>query len=562
MGRYRITAELGRGSMGVVHLAHDPTMRRDVAVKTIYLPHGLSDQQRKDYCQRFLHEARVAGCLSHPGIVTIYDFDQSEETGLPFIAMEYIQGQTLHEVLAARHALEAPLAFETIDTLADALQSAHNAGIVHQDIKPANILIRESDGLAKIADFGIARINAIKPEDESSSYGSPAYMAPERIQGLPSDDRSDLFSLAVIFYEMLCGERPFGGDDLASICHSITQQPPVPITSRNPTLCRALNGFFDRALAKAPGDRFTNAAEFRESLQGVWRQQRMLDEGLATVRLATADDSTEGGEDWWSSSWFVIPGRWLVLGPALAILAVLGFALGWSLNSERPDDAGIERKVPAAAAELPHSARPIETAPAVDPAGPLIENTLVEVRPVQPPVAAPPVETPAEPVRKPDPAPAAAPAVPKSAPTNLTADSAEASAVTGIESAAAPAPVVSMPASVTLSISSSVKQGRLTVLVDGRQAFSSELANDSKKFKRFYRKALGQAHQQAGATFELPAGRHTISALLEVEGKSKRYERSIEIEVEAGGSQVLEIVAGKSFGRRLTLGVPEPAEAE
>src|SRR6185295_14128525 len=252
IGRFEVTAELGRGSMGVVHRAHDPVMGRDVAIKTVLLPHGLPPTKKEEFHERFLREARAAGRLAHSSIVTVYDFNDGAAGGSPFIAMEYVDGPTLHDLIRDRASLGPSWALTVGEALADALQTAHDAGIVHRDLKPANILVRKADGVAKISDFGVARVNHSDLTGVGTTYGSPAYMAPECLRGARADARSDLFALAVILYEVLCGHRPFGGHDFASTCAAILSEPPSPIGRHEPNLAPAFDRFFARALAKAP----------------------------------------------------------------------------------------------------------------------------------------------------------------------------------------------------------------------------------------------------------------------------------------------------------------------
>jgi serine/threonine protein kinase len=294
IGRYEIEGEIGRGAMGIVQLARDPRLRRQVAVKTYALPDGLSDEQRREFHERFLREAQAAAGLSHRGIVTVYDADEDEASGTPFIAMEYVPGQTLGELLCEQGRLEPERVFAMFDVLADALRVAHDAGIVHRDLKPANVLVRESDGAVKIADFGVARMPTSRLTQTGMTVGSPGYMSPEQIQGHPVDARSDLFSLAVLLYECLCGKSPFAGEDLPALAYSIVHETPVPITRRVDGLPPGLDAFFDRALAKDPAARFATATHFRRGLSESLRaappaQATVVDGDLPPVRPPQPD---------------------------------------------------------------------------------------------------------------------------------------------------------------------------------------------------------------------------------------------------------------------------------
>ncbi|HKQ61436.1 MAG TPA: serine/threonine-protein kinase, partial [Candidatus Polarisedimenticolaceae bacterium] len=257
LGRYEIEAEIGRGAVGRVHLGHDPRLKRSVALKTYALPAGLAAEQASELRERFLREAQAAAALSHPGIVTVYDADEDRPSGLLFIAMEYVPGRTLRDELDTSGPLSLERACALTAVLAAALDVAHGAGIVHRDIKPANILLREPDGAVKLTDFGVARFSASTLTHTGATVGSPAYMSPEQVRAEPVDGRSDLFSLAAVVYEALCGTRPFRGDDVAALAYSIAHDSPEPLAGRLPGAPPALDAFFARALAKLPHERFS-----------------------------------------------------------------------------------------------------------------------------------------------------------------------------------------------------------------------------------------------------------------------------------------------------------------
>lgn len=272
IGRYQVEAEIGRGTSGVVYRARDPELQRTVAVKTYAIPAGLSANQHLEFLSRLRREAQAAAALNHPGIVTVFDAGEDGETGLPFIAMEYVPGRSLAELLEAEGTLPLERVLALADNLAGALDAAHAAGIVHRDIKPANILVRETDGAAKIADFGVARVPSSTLTRSGAPLGSPAYMSPEQVRGKPLDGRSDMFSLASILYELLCGQRPFVGEDVPELLYSVVHETPTPIRQRRPDLPGSLDPFFERALAKDPEARFAGATElarcFRQAASG------------------------------------------------------------------------------------------------------------------------------------------------------------------------------------------------------------------------------------------------------------------------------------------------------
>jgi serine/threonine protein kinase len=277
IGRYEVESEIGRGAMGVVYLAHDPRLRRCVAVKTYALPQGLSPDEENEFRERFLREAQAAAALSHPGIVTIYDVDEDLDRNAPYIAMEYVPGKSLRQILETEGTFELERVVAMVGVLAEALQMAHEAGIVHRDIKPANLVVRDSDGATKIADFGVARFRSSTLTQAGTSIGSPAYMSPEQIQGRQVDGRSDFFSFAVILYELLCGRRPFDGEDATALAYSIVHETPVPVSKRRDDLPNGLDSFFDRALAKSPESRFRDGKAFGQAFEEACRQDPSVD---------------------------------------------------------------------------------------------------------------------------------------------------------------------------------------------------------------------------------------------------------------------------------------------
>jgi serine/threonine protein kinase len=215
IGRYQIVKELGHGAMGVVYQAVDPTIGRHVAIKTIRLDVVDDPDERAKLRERLFREARSAGILSHPGIVTIYDME--EHGDIAFIAMEFVDGPTLDQMLSAKQPIAPERLMSIMRQTAAALDYAHAKGIVHRDIKPANIMLA-SDGAVKITDFGIAKVTTSQQYTQTGTIlGTPNYMSPEQVQGLAVTGRADQFSLAVIAFEMLTGERPFTGEHLTTV---------------------------------------------------------------------------------------------------------------------------------------------------------------------------------------------------------------------------------------------------------------------------------------------------------------------------------------------------------
>lgn len=264
LGRYHIVEELGRGAMGTVFRGRDPKIDRLVAIKTIRA-FGARPGEDEEYRKRFFREAQAAGKLSHPGIVTIYDVGEQESTQVPYIVMEYIAGRTLENLLTAddqRPSVEVSL--DLVRQLAEALDYAHAQNIVHRDIKPANIIVTP-EGRAKIMDFGVARLTQSELTVQGQLVGTPAYMSPEQLKGDAVDGRSDLFSLGVILYWLLTGEKAFTGE-ATTIIAQILYAEPNPVTHSNPSLSSAYDQMISQALAKAPAARYQRGREFADAI--------------------------------------------------------------------------------------------------------------------------------------------------------------------------------------------------------------------------------------------------------------------------------------------------------
>ena len=265
LGRYRILGELGRGAMGVVYRAVDPLIEREVALKTLLadLPADVIDEVRV----RFLREARSAGRLNHPNIVTI--FDVGEEGGAAYIAMEFLEGRSLHQMMKDPQRIPYHTAADIIAQVADALYHAHQFSIVHRDVKPANVVVAPS-GRAKLTDFGVAYVPASNVTQTGSALGSPRYMAPEQVLGQPIDARADIFSLGVVLYELLTRRNPFewpGDTTVFALMQRIAGEPHPPLRQIDPQIPAGFDRIMDRALAKRPQDRYQSASEFASDLR-------------------------------------------------------------------------------------------------------------------------------------------------------------------------------------------------------------------------------------------------------------------------------------------------------
>lgn len=271
IGRYRIAGELGRGAMGVVYRAEDPAIGRTVAIKSIRLADVADVRERERLRERLMREAQSAGILSHPGIVTIYDI--AEENGLCYIFMEFVNGLTLDRLIATGGLPEPNALIEILRQTAAALDYAHEHGIVHRDVKPANIMV-DGNGAAKVTDFGVARFLSHDMTQTGALMGTPSYMSPEQIQGHPVDGRADQFALAVVVYEALTGEKPFTADSLPALIYRIVRDDPAPAQRVNQSLNGGVDGVLRKALSKDPSQRFPTCTDFIQTLSGALASAR------------------------------------------------------------------------------------------------------------------------------------------------------------------------------------------------------------------------------------------------------------------------------------------------
>jgi len=286
LGRYQIVAELGWGAMGVVYKAYDPRIDRIAAIKIINIP-AADPKDSQGYRARFIREAQAAGRLSHPGIVTIYDVDEDPVSDTPYIVMEYVPGKRLDTFVAdlPSQRLSLEMSLELAQQVAEALDYAHSQGIVHRDIKPGNVIVTE-EGRAKIADFGIAKINRTEFTLPGQVLGTPAFMAPEQLLEGSADGRSDLFSLGVTLYWMLTGTKPFSGESATSAAFKLAYKDPIPATRINPSLHPHFDAVLRRVLAKAPAARYQTGKEFALDLKLLSERKtpRALDVSSAIVK--------------------------------------------------------------------------------------------------------------------------------------------------------------------------------------------------------------------------------------------------------------------------------------
>jgi serine/threonine-protein kinase len=402
LGRYELLGELGRGAMGVVFRARDPIIDRVVALKTI--DPGRSGEANARFAERFFQEARSAGRLNHPNIVTIYD--AGEAGGEAYIAMEYLEGTSLRQMLDEQAPLPVQRAVEIAGQVARGLAYAHEHGVVHRDIKPANIIIQRNRR-PKITDFGIARLGEADVL-AGSRAGSPKYMSPEQIRGDGAlDGRSDLFSLGAVLYEMLTGRQPFAGVEVIDIMRAVLESTPAPPSAHNAAVPPELDALVMRMLAKRPDERHPSA-------RWLYRELRQLEERLektppappprAEARKVSVDDPTLviGVPE---PSRAAAPARasrfvgWVAASAALVALVVAAIALV-------PSDA------PPPVAQTP--APIVAAAPVVEPPAPPPPPPELAVE--KPPEPAPRPKAPLRAAKKPPPPPPPAPVVEPSQP--------------------------------------------------------------------------------------------------------------------------------------------------
>ena len=276
LGRYEIQRRLGRGGMGTVYVAHDPILGRMVAVKVF-----AGELDFPDARERFSREARSAAALNHPNIVTVYDFGEFDSQ--PFIVMEYVPGETLAAVIRRKAEVRTADKLRWIDELCAGAGYAHQKSVIHRDIKPANLMI-DRGGRLKILDFGIARMMGAA-SNTTAMIGTPGYMAPEQIEGKAADHRADLFSIGVVFYELLAYTEAFPGDTIPAITHRILTEEPVQLTHLVADVDPDVVAIVERALKKDAADRFEDAESMRAALARIRRQ---LEVDVTSIRPADA----------------------------------------------------------------------------------------------------------------------------------------------------------------------------------------------------------------------------------------------------------------------------------
>ncbi len=283
IGRYQVQESIGFGAMGAVYKAFDPLIKRTLAIKTIRLDIPRQSPQYRSFIDRFYHEARISGTLSHPNIVTLFDI--GEENGLPYLAMEYVEGETIAGILEKGQRFKPEKVIGLVSQIAAAVDYAHSKGVIHRDIKPSNLILHEGDKV-KVTDFGIAKLIDAEMTQSGTLLGTPSYMSPEQAMGEKLDGRSDIFALGVCAFEMLSGEQPFPGNNVTSILYKLVHVDPIEPANleMNGLVPDKWHQVFGKVLAKKPDDRYQTATEFVQDLEyclGAWFGSAVGDLGAA-----------------------------------------------------------------------------------------------------------------------------------------------------------------------------------------------------------------------------------------------------------------------------------------
>ncbi|WP_137181647.1 serine/threonine-protein kinase [Roseomonas sp. AR75] len=472
LGKYELRGTLGRGAMGVVYDGYDPIIARRVAIKTVKLPNA-DDAEGQEELARFRREAQAAGRLTHPNIVGVYDY--GEDQGVAYIVMEFVDGPTLKSLLDKQERMALPDIARVMEDVLSGLAFSHARGIVHRDIKPANVMLT-SDGRAKIADFGIARIESSSMTQAGTVMGTPAYMSPEQFMGQTVDARTDLYSSGVLLYQLLTGERPFEGGMTAIMHKALHTEPPRP-SDLSVTAPPAMDPVVARAMAKRPEARFPNAEAFAAAMRAALAAPAALAEPSAEATMISAPRAASPAPA------PVTPPPAAVASPmvdptvpvkrgapvvpivaGLALLAALGGGAWYMLGGGSPPAptqvataptapaAPAAPAPPSVATPAPSPTPPVQEPPAVTPAAPPVAPSVVaaeppvRLEPAAPPavVAAPPASVAAPPAASPAPVASTQPPTQPAAPVPSTPAIAPPPAATTAQPS--PQPAVAAPA--------------------------------------------------------------------------------------------------------------------
>jgi serine/threonine-protein kinase len=543
-GRYEVVGELGRGAMGVVYKARDPQIDRLVAVKTVSL-WGQEPEEEAEFRGRFMNEAKAAGRLHHAGIVAIYDVGEDPENNEPYIVLEYIAGETLNRILAREKKLPLPQALRLAQEIAEALDYAHAQGVVHRDVKPANILVTEG-GHAKIADFGIAKLNLAHFTLPGRMLGTPAYMAPEQLTGDGVDGRSDLFSLGVILYAMVTGHSPFQGNSATTVCFKVANREPLAASALDLNLPHELDEVISKAMAKDPEARYQKGSEFADAMRRLLEQfdpvavaasaQKTLATRAAAARSRQPESATDTKPDEMAQAANVFraltrkaPIRDLVLAAAtITILVIVGAQMKLLVRSSKGGDVdraavnnGGQSSVSAQAAPLAaahETANPVTSADVV-PA--IVEEATASRKAANRPMVVPRANAK---VRK------------ERVPTTV------------VQAPAEQVPVV-LPAMLDVAIQHQFKDATLYLWVDDQLVLSRPLHGAAQKHLVVFNGVKGAEAE----TVNIPAGKHSLRVRALSNDQTIDISKTISVDCAAGDRKSLQVSLDKHNSMRLLL---------
>jgi serine/threonine protein kinase len=569
-GRYEVIDELGRGAMGVVYRARDTEIGRVVAIKVI-LTANASPQDIAKYKQRFRREAQAAGRLSHPGIVTIHDIAE-DDAGQPYLVMEYIEGQPLNLLLSSGTQMPFLRLLDLGIQMAEALDFAHRSGVVHRDIKPQNILVTPG-GRAKIADFGIARLEGTDLTQDGTSLGTPSFMSPEQFRGGTIDGRTDIFSLGAVLYWMFTGQKPFPGETVTITSFQVAFESPVPPSVAKSGLPKDLDAILSRCLAKTPEGRYATCGELAAELEAV-KAGRRLDAPLGAPPDRTAhfplpsrksEPSPTGNA---GSVQSPAPARKsnrtpLLVAAEVVILLALGAVGAWlwrraQSSPPAPVAASVPAPVVAAPPANPPAAEnpPAEAATSQSPSGDAAPSTAAAENPAPEnpsaenpaPAAVPKAKTSrrAAPKATPAPAPASEAAAPSQPAPETTSPPPPTS-----EPRAAPPPLAALT-NLEISCKHPFKQGSLEIFVDGQPFLDASL----EKKRRALTLGITAAGDLEKKDNAIAAGEHSIH--VRVKAREGAWEDTVSGSLAEGKASKLEITFEKGSdsdpgGRKMVL---------
>jgi serine/threonine protein kinase len=518
-GRYQIVAELGRGAMGVVYQARDPQIDRLVALKTFSL-FNQEPEQEEEFRQRFVYEAQAAGRLQHPGIVAVFDVGEETESHEPFIVLEHVAGESLSRILSKEKKLSLARALNLAEEIAEALDYAHAQGVVHRDIKPANILITQ-EGRAKIADFGIAKLNLAHFTLPGRLLGTPAYMAPEQLVGEAVDGRSDLFSLGVILYVMVTGHSPFHGNSATTVCFKVVNREPMPASAFDLDLPRALDPIISKAVAKDPAERYQRGADFANDLRQLRQQHTGSTTGFLVPRSpvdtkslrprpATATAGAEKGLDYAQRLVHTIIQkaslRDLLVGTALFLMLIITVGIPSRKTIALQKTDAVAQAPPAAESHHDH------TAISMPAASPSVNPTKLTI------------------------ASAKAPSHARAKHSSHTSPSPQAAA----EPAKAP-PVVVPTSTIELAVQHQFKEATLSVWIDEQLALTVALHGGTQKRLVVFHGVRGSGSE----TLQVPAGSHVLRLKAKSADQSIDLSKTISANFIGGDDKTLQVTFDK-----------------